>query len=516
MSSEADGSLAAFKRLLDHASSDAEELAPVTFTEALVGGTRANVLRRCAIPHEFNCEMLRVLEPSLTAEEASRCYDRFLELSIIQVRGEVLSMHERWRKPLFKWWLRPENYAEFAEVSRRLAANFLATDRREDAGSEVEPTLRKHLYHLIGADPPAGFTMFKSLCRRARRQWRFTECAALIKLVSDYLPILPEELKASLAYQEGKLASDLRDWGRAEELFRGLDSNAFAPIELRIAALTRLGHALREQGRVSEAIQILTRAESAATGLPSANRMSWRVLLELGESYRDVSQLEDAERTLLASIEAARSSIDQPDCAVIYNSLGTVYLKRRESLLAINAFRASLEHLEREGDLLQTGQVQNNLALAYSEQLDWQAAERAFAKSLELKRQAGDLLGQGLALQNLSRVQTAQDKVDEGIASVKEAIAIFTELKDARRAGVAKHTLGKLLRNLGDTDGAGALFKEASALLEASGDADRAAAARADLNELKHKVGLPWWAWVAVALIPVVIVALVIAVWLAA
>ena len=516
MDSESRDTLAAFKQLLDRATSDSEALAPLTLTDALVGPVRANVLRRCAIPHEFNREMLSVIEPSLTSTEASRCYDAFMELSIIQVGSDVLSMHERWRKPLFNWWLRQENRTEFEEVSHRLADYFLAANRPADVGAEVEPSLRKHLYHVLGSDLPAGFTMFESLCRRARRQWRFTECAALIKLVGDYAPILSHADKAVLAYHEGKLAADLRDWRRAEELFREIAGNTFAPIDLRTRALARLGHALREQGRSPEAIATLTQAQSMVTGSASVGVFTWRVLLELGEVYRDTNRMELAEKTLLASIEAASSAVERPDCAEIYNSLGTVYLRLRESRLAIDAFQTSLEQLERAGDVFRPAQVQNNLALAYSEQRNWPAAEGAFAKSLELKRKAGDVLGQGLALQNLSRAQAAQDKPEEGIASVSAAIEIFTQLKDARRTGIAKQTLGKFLRNRGDIGGAGTLFEEARVLLEASGDASGAAAARADMQTLKRKLGLPWWAWAAMVSVPVIIIAGIVVIVLAA
>lgn len=507
---DSDG-LAAFKQLLDRARSDPEALGPVTLTEALVGPARSHLLRLCAIPHEFDRETLRILDTSLSADEADRVYGDFSQLSAVQIGSATLSIHERWRKPIFRWWLRPENRLEFQQISRRLADHFLAVQGPADNAAEVESTMRKHFYHLVGADSAEGLVMFESLCRRARHQWRFTECAALIRLAHDYDPILSPPQRAIVGYHEGKLASDLRDWSGAETLFREVESNPDTPTSLRVSALARLGHALREQRRVPDAIASLAQAQTIAQASPDARGLAWRVLLELGEAYRDNSRMEDAERTILEAIEATRSTSESADSAGLYNSLGTIYLRLGEPRQAITAFEKSLAQLERAGDVFRPAQVQNNLALAYCDQRDWAKAEEAFSRSLELKRKAGDLAGQGLALQNLSRAQAAQEKIDGAMASASAAVEIFTRLNDNHHAGIAKHTLGKFQRSRGDAAAARTLFEQAAALLDAAGDAQAAATVRADLRTLSRKVGLPWWAWVGIGVFVFFILLFVIA-----
>jgi len=516
MGADPDGSLAAFKQLLEHAQAHREVEAPVTLTEALVGPERAPILRACAIPHEFGRDLLQIIGDWRSADEANRCYDAFSELSIVQPGAKGLSVHERWRKPLWTWWLRGENLAEFERISRHLADYFSAAADPEGGAAAAEALLRAHMYHLIGADQPAGLTMFESLCRRARHQWRFTECNALIRLVHDYDPILAPRRLAVLGYHEGKLAADLREWKRAENLFRAVQSNPAATPPLRVNALVRLGHALREQQRIPEAITLLQQAQTLADGAREAEGLGWRILMELGEAYRDTGDLENAEDTLLSAVDAARLANEPADLAGLFNALGTVYLKRRESARAIDAFTSSLTELERSGDVFRPAQVQNNLALAYSEQRNWSAAESAFAASLELKRQAGDVLGQGLALQNLSRAQAAQERLDEAIESSDAAVRIFAAQGDDRRAGVAKHTLGKHLRRKGDLQRARALLEEAVSLLQEAGDTKAAGAARLDLLALRAKVGLPWWAWVPIGVGALLVALLIVAlIWVA-
>lgn len=500
MGADPGGSLAAFKQLLEQARASPDVEAPVTLTEALAGAERAPVLRACAIPHEFGRDVLKILGGWRSADEANRCYDAFSELSIVQPSAKGLSIHERWRKPLWAWWLREENRAEFQRISRQLTEYYSGTPDPAGGAAAVEALLREHMYHLIGADAPAGMTMFEALCRRARHQWRFTECSTLVRLVHDYDPVLAPGHLAILGYHEGKLAADVRDWKRAEDLFRAVAGNPSAPSALRINALVRLGHALRERRRVSEAIELLLQAQTLADAAKDTEGLRWRILMELGEAYRDTGDVESAERTLRSGITAALAAAEPADLAGLFNSLGTVFYKQRESGRAIEAFKSSLSELERLGDVFRPAQVQNNLALAYSDQRDWVAAESAFAASLELKRQAGDVLGQGLALQNLSRVQAAQDRLNEAIESCDAAARIFAAQADHRRTGVAKHTLGKYLRRQRDLKRAAAVLEEAVSLLQQAGDSTAAAAARSDLLALGTGVGLPWWAWTSIAL----------------
>jgi tetratricopeptide (TPR) repeat protein len=509
MGGNPEASLAALRKLIDLAKADPEVEAPVTLTDVLVGPERASVLRACAIPHEFNPDLLRVLWDWPSPEEADRCYDAFAELSILQSGATSLSMHDRWRKPLWKWWLRAENRSEFQRISRRLVDHFSGFLDRAGGAAALEGLLRKRMYHLIGADRDAGFVLFESLCRRARHQWRFTECSTLIRLVRDYEPILTPEQKAKLGYHEGKLEADVRNWKRAEELFRGIGADASVSAEDRFKAMVRLGQALREQQRVPEAVVVLEQTQGILAADPHLKGLEWRVLRELGEAYRDTGSVERAQTLVLSAINAARIGKEAADFAGLFNSLGTAYLKQREIPCAIKAFKRSLDELERQEDVFRPAQVQNNLGIAYTEQGDWAAAESAFAASLDLKRQAGDLLGQGIALQNMSRVQAAQERLDEATQSAEAAAKIFAAQGENRREGKTKQALGKYARKRGDTKRACALLEEAVALLEKGGDTAAAAAASQDLLIVKHSIGLPWWAWVAIAFGLLFVVALI-------
>jgi hypothetical protein len=78
---------------------------------------------------------------------------------------------------------------------------------------------------------------------------RFSECALLLRLVHEYDPVLHPRDRTILMYDEGKLASDLRDWERSLTLLRAVADNADADPELRIRRSARWSCTAHERPR---------------------------------------------------------------------------------------------------------------------------------------------------------------------------------------------------------------------------------------------------------------------------
>ena len=268
------------------------------------------------------------------------------------------------------------------------------------------------MYHLLGSDQDAGFEEFERLCRRARHQFRLTECAGLIRLVHDYDPVLTAEHAASLTYHEGKLASDQRAWKQAEKLFTCLVQPSAASSRLCAKAHVRLGYVSAEQGKHQEAIDSYLRAREIAESDGEAAEILPRILHELGAVHRDMGDIEAAEQLLKQSASLAAMRQGWSTYAIAYNSLGRLYLKQREARQAITAFQTALEKLEEAKDVLRASQVYNNIGLAYADLGDWQDSESWFLKSLDIKRLSGDVFEQALALNNLSRVYANQGRFE--------------------------------------------------------------------------------------------------------
>jgi tetratricopeptide (TPR) repeat protein len=470
----------------------------------------AHAFRLCAIPHIYDQEILRLLLPSHDASEAEQRCTEFASLSAVTPVADGWSVHEKWRKDIFQSWLSADNRAEFASVSRRLADFFHASSETTE-GAARETARRRGMYHLLGADQAAGFAEFERLCRTARYQLRYTECAALIRLVHDYDSVLTAEQRAAVTYHEGKLASDTRDWKTAERLFVALAGDTSLQPIMRAKAYLRLGYVLGEDGRPQDALDACRRGRAIAENDPGGEAIMPRILHELGIAYRNIGEQDEAMALMADSANRAALKGDRAHFAIAQNSLGGLYLKQRLPAKAIQAFEAALEKLDVARDQLRASQVYNNIGLAYRELRQWSDAESWFRKSLDIKRRAGDMIGQAVVFNNLVAVQIPQGAYEEAIASATQAAHYFQMGGDLARAAVAQQNLGNHYRRVGKVDLAREYYTEAIALFSRAHDAEGEVAARGELESLDEKHGLPWWAWLAVIVCGLVALLIVVA-----
>lgn len=442
--------LEAFRKLLETTSISSQQERPIVESDALVGPELGPVLRRCAVPHEFDRALLALLGQS-DQQTADDRFETFSELSLMQVQvaGETMSVHERWRRPLWAWWLREEQRPEFVALSRSLADWFDAQEKSETGDQLREVPARKRMFHRIGCDPDQGIAEFESLCRAARHNWAFPECTLLIRLAKEYEPILNPRQRAVLGYHDGKLASDLHEWERALTAFRSVEAEPAAGAVLQIKAMVRAAHALRNLKRNDEALKELQAAQDRIPSSKDTAALSWRVLYELGEAHRDVGDLDGAERALRAALDEAEKTHEEGVMAGVLSSLGTVQSRLRNTNQAIESFQLSLKYLERSGEALRTGAVLNNLGVAQLEKTDWAGAQASFAASLERTRAAGDRSGQATALLNSSRARMALGEFAAAKDSAEQAAKLFAEAGDiagadralAQSASVARASL---------------------------------------------------------------------------
>jgi tetratricopeptide (TPR) repeat protein len=496
--------LAAFRRLLEDTTQPGPDN-PVRLTDSLVGPEAGSLLRRCGVPHDFTRALLQRFCACSEAEAGER-YAQFAELSIMQIEDGKLSLHERWRQPLWLWWLAPAQRDEFVAINQDLVEWFTvpASLTGED------PAARRRMFHLIGCRQGEGLQLFKELFRIARWRRRFTECSLLLHLVHEYDPVLQPSERTLLTYEEGKLASDLREWERSLPLLRAVADNADAPSRLRIKAQVRVGHALRMTDRASEALALLEDARTRVSGGPDAAGGGWRVLYELGEVYRDLGRIDDASRTLTAALAAANGDNERADVPGILNSLGTVQVKLLETDKAITSYQASLARLKRRGDAVRAAAVLNNLGLAQLERCDWKAAEETLTESLEGKRAAGDFAGQAITLMNMSKAQAAQEHWEDGRLSAEKAAACYEAAGDARGQRQARLAVAKLLRRAGQPAEAAAMLQELIDEAHAAGDISIATNARIEFDRSARKHAIAPWGWLLIAIIGVIAIGILI------
>ncbi|PPK73938.1 tetratricopeptide repeat protein [Methylobacter tundripaludum] len=486
-----------FQRLLNEAQTAGTE--NELFLQVMEPGA-AKQFRLCAVPHQFDSKILRILDPNLTTDQAQLRCEEFSRLSAVTQSGERWAVHDKWRRGIFAKWLQPDNYPEFQIASQRLA-DFFYNEFDVQSGEEKESALRSHMYHLLGADQEAGFGQFEVLFQYARRYLRLAECATLIKLVHDYDAVLTTDNAVRLSYHEGKLASDQCDWKKAEQLFTDLLHRPDIEPELLAKTYRRLGYVFASQGHYDAAIEYQRSAQKIAETTPEASQIIPSILHEMGVAFRDNGDFTEAEKILQESLERAVMQEKQAWVPIVYNSLGHLYLMQHQALQAITSFTSALEKLKEPQDIIQMSQVYNNLGLAYLEWGDWQTSQDWFTKSLEIKRKSGDVLGQASALNNLSIVSFNLGHKDEAIANTSEAAVLLKMAGELKKEGVCKQNLAKYYRKLGKKDLARQNLAEAIDLFVSVRNTFGELESRTELENIDKNHGLPWWAWLAICLI---------------
>jgi len=149
--------IAQFAAILDQASA-----AGVGSTELLVRqlGSEGELIRRCAITHQFTPEVLCALDPSLDRASAEQAFHRLARLSLVIRSPDGLALHDRAREELFAGWLAPAKLELLREISTRLIA-YLDPLVKAAGGAEQEKLIRRRLFHLIAVDQDAGIDAFE-------------------------------------------------------------------------------------------------------------------------------------------------------------------------------------------------------------------------------------------------------------------------------------------------------------------------------------------------------------------
>jgi tetratricopeptide (TPR) repeat protein len=489
-----------FERLLRQA--DGEAATTSAYVGLLEPGL-ADLFERCAIPHEFDAALLRILSPALGADDAARRFEELAALSLVApaLPGR-LALHSTVRRDLFRTWLAPARRPELARISARLDAHLSAVIAATPEGSpEHELALRRRMYHRLGADEGAGIAELERLARRARSQSRTTECAALLRLVHDYEDALAPEHALAVAYQRGKLELDEGTWTKAAATFLELAETPAASGALRAKALVRLGFALCEQGRRREALEAYARAEDVIRADPSAAVVEPRVLFEQAIAWRELGDLDRAERLFEAAAARAEAVGSRGALSAAANGLGLLLLRRGDPTKAVDALERSLAVLDPARDALRIAQVENNLGSAYADLADWVRSEDCYRRSLEIRRRSGDVPGEALALVNLARVRFQRGEGEEAVQMAVHAARRLEDAGDPENAARARLALARFQAKLGRPEPARDAFREAAALFERAGDRDSAAGARDEADRPDEKVGVPWWAWASMAVV---------------
>lgn len=508
--------LAAIQRISDQGITGAA--ASVELLLGQMPPDRARQLRLCAIPHQYSSGAIEALNPELPAEAAAALCGDFSSLAIstpVEDSPGHFTLHDQARRHLFAQWLQPANRERFTAASRQLL-EYVDTQLADPdlTGERREWLQHRRMFHLLGFDTEAGMVEFERLFRAHRYALRWSAGEVVCQLAHEYDAVLPPAARGLLAYEEAKLRADQRHWPQAEKLFQAVLANPELPVAIQIKARYRLGMVYTEQRQFEPALKWCEEALALSRRDGDPSHPVHRILHELGVIHRERGDCDRASRLLQDSVNQAESAGDLADLATALNSLGETYKRLGETARAVAAYQRSLECLERTADRLRAAQVYNNLGALHAEQLrDWARSREYFQQSLAISRAAGDVHSQAKTHHNLVRVLQNSGDPAAAAQSCREAIALFLEVRDPYNAARAHRTLARLCRTAGNKPGALESLQAALDAFTRAGEGVEAAAVHREIALLDRRIGLPWWAWLCLALFVAIIAAVMVSLW---
>jgi CarD family transcriptional regulator len=230
----------------------------------------AKRLKLCAIPHYISPDIVQVLEPTLSTDQAMERYTELSTFSFITLNEDGLLMHEDVRHYLFSRWITPFITPEFINVSARLVEYF-ERSAKEARGVKLQAAQRQILFHMLGTNLKRNFNKFERLLKEMRNDNQFSECESLIKLVLQYEGMLEPEYVIRLMIYEGDLAVAQGQWELAKKIFAQMQAGNLLELKREhiINDYLRMIAAKEYKGDFSLVVKLLKESnEVGTTSLP--------------------------------------------------------------------------------------------------------------------------------------------------------------------------------------------------------------------------------------------------------
>ncbi|WUU12666.1 tetratricopeptide repeat protein [Streptomyces sp. NBC_00663] len=203
------------------------------------------------------------------------------------------------------------------------------------------------------------------------------------------------------------------------------------------SAWNNLGLALREVGRVEEAVQAHTRARDlyqAAEERPG-EATAWN---NLGLALREVGRVEEAVQAHTRARDLHQAAGDRPGEATAWNNLGLALREVGRVEEAVQADTRARDLFQAAGDRPREATAWNNLGLALEEAGRAVEAVEAYGTSLAICRECEDWYGVGRALYNLADLHETADRPAQARTTYLEAADAYTRANAPTDAAEAR------------------------------------------------------------------------------
>ncbi|MDX2547022.1 tetratricopeptide repeat protein [Streptomyces sp. WI04-05B] len=203
------------------------------------------------------------------------------------------------------------------------------------------------------------------------------------------------------------------------------------------SAWNNLGNALREAGRVAEAVEAHTRARDLcqASGDRHQEAIAWN---NLGIALREAGRVAEAVEAHTRARDLYQAAGDRHREASAWNNLGIALREAGRVAEAVEAHTRARDLFQAAGDRHREASAWNNLGLALQEAGRVAEAIGGYGRALEVYREFEDWHNTGQVLHNLARAHEAAGRAAEARVCWLQAADAFTRAGDTAEADRAR------------------------------------------------------------------------------
>ena len=202
-------------------------------------------------------------------------------------------------------------------------------------------------------------------------------------------------------------------------------------------AWNSLGIALREAGRVEEAIDALIHARDLrqATGDSHGEAAPWN---NLGVALREAGRVEEAIDAHIRARDLFRDAGDRHPEADAWTSLGVALLVAGRAGEAIDAHTRARDLYQAAGDRHRKAMAWNNLGIALEDAGRVDESIEAYGRALEIHQEFEDWYRAGQTLENLAVAHEYAHRAADARAHYLQAAGAYTQAKATDDAATAR------------------------------------------------------------------------------
>lgn len=214
-----------------------------------------------------------------------------------------------------------------------------------------------------------------------------------------------------------------------------------------------------------------------------------QTLNNIGVTYWQLGEMENALRLDNEALEARRAAGDQAGEAQTLNNIGMVHWSSGEIPQALDFFNQALPLRRASGDLAGEASTLNNLGLVHDVQGEKLKALDYFNQSLIPRRASGDREAEATTLNNIGMVYRSISEPEKALDYLNEALPIKRKYDDRRGEADILSNIGIVYLSLSDTQRALDYFNQALPLRRATGDPRGEAAVLSNIGVAHRSLG---------------------------